>query len=54
MSIIIYAYIIIYNMIVNDEWDTHDVNFDYSYVNQNNIIIFYVSHGFLPDFASYL
>jgi hypothetical protein len=50
---IIYACIILHDMIVEDERHTYDGNFEYDNVN-NDIAAAEVSNGSHPDFATYL
>ena len=50
---IIYAYIILHNIIVEDEWHTYNGNFEYDNTN-NDITTTEVSNGPHPDFTTYV
>ena len=52
---IVYACIILHNMIVEDEWHTYGGNFDYSYDNVNNDVSNpETSNGLHPNLATRL
>ena len=52
---IIYACIILHNMIIEDERHTYDGNFDFSYDHvDNDILTAEIYHGPHPDFQAYL